>query len=269
MKVNKLSKEFKGVWVPKAIYLFKELTPWDKFILSDIHSLCSSNQIYFKSNSTIGEEVGVSIPSVSRSVKKLVQLGLITSTYDGRIRHIKQTKALIKKINQATQSDEAPNQIDALPSQIGAPPSQIDEGSNQNDKGSSQRDKGSSQRDDSDSSERLDSIQESKHLSIQTSIHISKEVVYPFNKIEFIEAWKIWIQERKEKQLRNYTQRGEQSALHNLQKISGDDYKTAIQIINNSITHGWQGLFALKEQKTKRPKLDYEAARAWARGENG
>jgi DNA-binding MarR family transcriptional regulator len=254
MKVNKLSKEFKGVWVPKAIYLFKELTPWDKFILSDIHSLCSSNQIYFKSNSTICEEVGVSIPSVSRSVKKLVQLGLITSTYDGRIRHIKQTKALIKKINQATQSDEAPNHIDALPSQIGAPPSQIDEGSNQNDKGSSQRDKGSSQRDDSDSSERLDSIQESKHLSIQPSIHISKEVVFPFNENEFTEAWSIWIQERKEKQLKNYTQRGEQSALHNLQKISGDDYKKAIQIINNSITHGWQGLFALKEQKTRVPK---------------
>jgi DNA-binding MarR family transcriptional regulator len=268
MKVNKLSKEFKGVWVPKAIYLFKELTPWDKFILSDIHSLCSSNQIYFKSNSTIGEEVGVSIPSVSRSVKKLVQLGLITSTYDGRIRHIKQTKALIKKINQATQSDEAPNQIDAPPNQIDQPPNQIDEGSNQNDKGSSQRDKGSSQRDDSDSSERLDSIQESKHLSIQPSIHFNKEVVFPFNENEFTEAWSIWIQERKEKQLKNYTQRGEQSALHNLQKISGDDYKKAIQIINNSITHGWQGLFPLKEQKTKRPKLDYEAARAWARGEN-
>jgi DNA-binding MarR family transcriptional regulator len=277
MKVNKLSKEFKGVWVPKAIYLFKELTPWDKFILSDIHSLCSSNQIYFKSNSTIGEEVGVSIPSVSRSVKKLVQLGLITSTYDGRIRHIKQTKALIKKINQATQSDEASTQIDApptqieeAPTQIDAPLSQIDEGSNQNDKGSSQRDKGSSQRDkgssqrdDSDSSERLDSIQESKHLSIQPSIHISKEVVYPFNKIEFIEAWKIWIQERKEKQLRNYTQRGEQSALHNLQKISNDDYKTAIQIINNSITHGWQGLFALKEQKTRFPKITEDTIR-WA-----
>ena len=248
MKVNKLSKEFKGVWVPKAIYLFKELTPWDKFILSDIHSLCSSNQIYFKSNSTICEEVGVSIPSVSRSVKKLVQLGLITSTYDGRIRHIKQTKALIKKINQASQSDEAPNQIDQPPNQIDQPPNQIDEGSNQNDKGPSQRD-------DSDSSERLDSIQESKHLSIQPSIHFNKEVVYPFNKIEFIEAWKIWIQERKEKQLRNYTQRGEQSALHNLQKISGDDYKKAIQIINNSITHGWQGLFPLKEQKTRAPKI--------------
>ena len=259
MKVNKLSKEFKGVWVPKAIYLFKELTPWDKFILSDIHSLCSSNQIYFKSNSTIGEEVGVSIPSVSRSVKKLVQLGLITSTYDGRIRHIKQTKALIKKINQATQSDEAPNHIDALPSQIGAPPSQIDEGSNQNDKGSSQRDKGTNQRDDSDSSERLDSIQESKHLSI----HFNKEVVFPFTEKLFIEAWEVWIQERKEKQLKNYTQRGEQSALHNLQKISGDDYKKAIQIINNSITHGWQGLFPLKEQKTRFPKITEDTIR-WA-----
>ena len=89
-------------------------------------------------------------------------------------------------------------------------------------------------------------------------------MVFPFNENEFTEAWSIWIQERKEKQLKNYTQRGEQSALHNLQKISGDDYKKAIQIINNSITHGWQGLFALKEQKTNRPKLNAQEAARWA-----
>lgn len=92
---------------------------------------------------------------------------------------------------------------------------------------------------------------------------ITKEVIYPFTEKLFIEAWKVWIQERKEKKLRNYTQRGEQSALHNLQKISGDDWKTAIQIINNSITHGWQGLFALKEQKTRAPKITEDSVR-WA-----
>ena len=93
----------------------------------------------------------------------------------------------------------------------------------------------------------------SKRISKEINT-ITKEVVFPFTQNEFIEAWSIWILERKEKKLKSYTQRGEQSALHNLQKISGDDYKKAIQIINNSITHGWQGLFALKEQKTKFPK---------------
>ncbi len=108
----------------------------------------------------------------------------------------------------------------------------------------------------------LHSIQDSTQPSIQSS----KGVIYPFNETEFIEAWSVWILERKEKRLRKYTHLGEQTALHNLQKISNDNYLTAIQIINNSITHGWQGLFALKEQKTKRTKLDADKAAKWASG---
>ena len=100
-----MSKAFIGVWTPKAIYENKDLNPWDKYILSDIHSLCSSSNVYFKSNSTISEEVGVSIPSVSRSIKKLVALGLINSVYDGRVRHITQTRALIREISLNHQRD--------------------------------------------------------------------------------------------------------------------------------------------------------------------
>ena len=214
-----MSKEFKGVWIPKEIYQDKELNPTEKLILSDIATLGE----YFKSNETIGKEVGVSQCTVSRSITQLCDKGYIQTQYDGRTRLIKLQRTLIKLIKQPYQND-----IAAL-------------------------------------SNCKDSIQSSK----QSSIHISKEVIFPFQNKDFIEAWSVWVLERKEKRLKSYTQRGEQSALHNLQKISGDDYKTAIQIINNSITHGWQGLFALKEQKTKRPKLDYEAARAWARGENG
>ena len=214
-----MSKEFKGVWIPKEIYQDKDLNPTEKLILSDIATLGE----YFKSNETIGKEVGVSQCTVSRSITQLNDKGYIQTQYDGRTRLIKLQRTLIRLIKQPYQID-----IAAL-------------------------------------SNCKDSIQSSK----QSSIHISKEVIFPFQNKDFIEAWSVWVLERKEKRLKSYTQRGEQSALHNLQKISGDDYKTAIQIINNSITHGWQGLFALKEPKTKRPKLDYEAARAWARGENG
>ena len=222
-----MSKEFKGVWIPKEIYQDKDLNPTEKLILSDIATLGE----YFKSNETIAKEVGVSIRTASRSIKKLESIGYIDKKlFDGRNRVVKLTRAV----------DKLTRAVDKMARQ----PSQIDQAAEP---------------------KWLDSIQH----SIQPSIHISKEVIYPFQNKEFIEAWSVWVLERKEKRLKSYTQRGEQSALHNLQKISNDDYKTAIQIINNSITHGWQGLFALKEQKTKRPKLDYEAARAWARGENG
>ena len=215
-----MSKEFKGVWIPKEIYQDKELNPTEKLILSDIATLGE----YFKSNETIAKEVGVSIRTASRSIKKLELMGYITTKLDGRNRVAKLTSTLDKMTSTLDKMARHPRQNGFA-----------------------------------EKPNWLHSIQESK----QPSIHISKEVIYPFTENLFIEAWKVWIQERKEKKLRNYTQRGEQSALHNLQQISGDDYKTAIQIINNSITHGWQGLFALKEQKTRAPKITADSVR-WA-----
>ena len=212
-----MSKEFKGVWIPKEIYQDKDLNPTEKLILSDIATLGE----YFKSNETIAKEVGVSIRTASRSIKKLESIGYIdTKLFDGRNRVVKLTRAVDKLTRAVDKMARQPSQIDQA-----AEPKWLD--------------------------------------SIQSSIHISKEVIFPFQNKEFIEAWCVWVLERKEKRLKSYTQRGEQSALHNLQKISNDDYKTAIQIINNSITHGWQGLFALKEQKTRAPKITEDSVR-WA-----
>ena len=202
-----MNKEFKGVWIPKEIYQDKELNPTEKLILSDISTLGE----YFKSNETIAKEVGVSIRTASRSIKKLESIGYInTKLFDGRNRVVKLTRAV----------DKMTRAVDKRARQ----PSQIDQAAEPN---------------------WLHSIQH----SIQPSIQLSKKVVLPFIEDEFSEAWTIWLDERKNKKLRKYTQRGEQTTLHNLQKISNNDYKKAIQIINNSITHGWQGLFAIKEQK--------------------
>jgi len=94
-----------------------------------------------------------------------------------------------------------------------------------------------------------------------------KEVVYPFTETEFLEMWKTWLQERRDRRYKNYTDNGEQAALHNLKKMSNDDYRIAIAIIQQSIAQGWQGLFELKGAKSgKRPELDREQALAWATG---
>lgn len=106
----------------------------------------------------------------------------------------------------------------------------------------------------------LHSIQD----SIQPSIHVSKEVVFPFKEKEFLDTWKIWIEERRESGIKKYTNRGEQSALHKLQKISNHDYKTAIAIINESISNGWRGLFALKSSQQASSGHNFEEAVAWA-----
>ena len=96
---------------------------------------------------------------------------------------------------------------------------------------------------------------------------IKKGVIYPFKEKEFLDAWKIWIEERAANQYKKYTERAEQGALHKLQKISNHDYKTAIAIINESISNGWRGLFPLKESKQNSPELDIEKTLKWAYGE--
>ena len=94
-----------------------------------------------------------------------------------------------------------------------------------------------------------------------------KEVVYPFTENEFLEMWQTWLQERRDRRYKSYTDNGEQAALHNLKKMSNDDYRTAIAIIQQSIAQGWQGLFELKGGSArKRPELDREQALAWAAG---
>ena len=92
-----------------------------------------------------------------------------------------------------------------------------------------------------------------------------KEVVYPFTETEFLEMWQTWLQERRDRRYKSYTENGEQAALHNLKKMSNDDYRTAIAIIQQSIAQGWQGLFELKGAKSgKRLDFDREQTSAWA-----
>jgi len=213
-----MAKEFTGVWIPKAIYQDDKLTPTDKLILSDIFNLCAEGGDYFKTNETIAKEVNISIPSVSRTIKKLINLNYIKCEYNGRSRLIKMISTLIKLIKQ-------PNQIDKAAI-----------------------------------SKRLDSI----HSSIHTKEHTSKE--RPFKSKEFNEIWDIWIDERKQQRRKKYTPRGEQATLHNLQKISNNNEKQAIEIIKQSITQGWAGLFAFKTG-AKRNELDAEQALKWASGE--
>ena len=109
------------------------------------------------------------------------------------------------------------------------------------------------------SSNRLDSKQSKKQLKK----HISIE--RPFNSPEFNKIWDIWLDERKQQKRKKYTARGEQATLHNLQKISKNNEKTAIRIIQQSIAQGWQGLFTLREEKT-RQQLNTEQAFRWASG---
>lgn len=76
-----------------------------------------------------------------------------------------------------------------------------------------------------------------------------EELVLPFSSSEFNICWEDWIEYKKTQHKFEYKAlKTEQAALASLAKLSGYLEKAAIEIIMQSISNGWQGFFALKEQ---------------------
>ena len=222
-----------GVWIPIEIWKLSELTLLERYIYSDIFSFNKVGRVYFKTNSKLADECNCSNASITRAISNLIKLDHIKVKQSSPVR-----KLVPNQIDEAPkQIDEAPNQIDEAPNQIDEPPRQIDA--------------------------HISKVI-SKGISKRINKVIKEAVVFPFQEKEFLDTWKIWIEERRESGIKKYTNRGEQSALHKLQKISNHDYKTAIAIINESISNGWRGLFALKGGKQDRPKLNFENTIEWA-----
>lgn len=74
------------------------------------------------------------------------------------------------------------------------------------------------------------------------------EVVMPWDSPEFMEAWDLWKQHRKQSDRHTYKPIGEQAALSELANLSGGNEDTAIQIIKQSMSNSWKGFFALKNE---------------------
>ena len=53
-------------------------------------------------------------------------------------------------------------------------------------------------------------------------------MVYPFTETEFLEMWKTWLQERRDRRYKNYTDNGEQATAQP-KKMSNDDYESQSQ----------------------------------------
>ena len=71
-------RDFKGVWIPKDIYLNRDLTPTEKFLLVEIDSL-SKNGECFASNEHFAQFLGISTRQVQYALKKLKDKGLIST----------------------------------------------------------------------------------------------------------------------------------------------------------------------------------------------
>ena len=83
-------RDFKGVWIPKVIWLDSRLSALDKVILTEIDSLDQSERGCYASNQHIADFCQCSITKVSTSISKLIDLDyLYVQKYDGRQRELK------------------------------------------------------------------------------------------------------------------------------------------------------------------------------------
>ena len=106
-------RDFKGVWIPKKLYMCRELNPNHKFVLLEIYSLSKNGECY-ASNSHFANFVGLSDSSVDKIIAKLKKLNLIKSvvvrnseTQQVERRIISLTNEFYKKyINESTENLE-------------------------------------------------------------------------------------------------------------------------------------------------------------------
>lgn len=68
-------------------------------------------------------------------------------------------------------------------------------------------------------------------------------IVYPFSSEQFVQQWSKWMSYRKEIGKPYRSKMSEEAAL---KMLANHDEKTAIEIVEQSIQNGWQGLFGLR-----------------------
>lgn len=99
-------RDFKGVWIPKEIWLNENLTLLEKCIFTEIDSLDNENHC-IAGNEYFAEFCNCSESKITKAIKKLQELGMIeVMSFDGRHRKIR----VVKNAMQSSKKYEADSQ---------------------------------------------------------------------------------------------------------------------------------------------------------------
>ena len=88
-----MDRNFKGIWMPRELWLDDRLTAIEKFIFAEIDSLDDGENGCFASNEYLAEFCRCSERKVTAAIKKLVETGYIKiESFNGRKRVIRVAK---------------------------------------------------------------------------------------------------------------------------------------------------------------------------------
>jgi len=230
---TKPTRTFRGVWIPAELWVNSNLTAVEKILIMDIHSFTKDGDgEFWKSNETIATDLVCSLSTVKRAVKKLFDMGWVEIETRGKYRFMWSTAKF--KMDLMMGQNE-PDQVQNEP-QPGS-------------KWTTSNTKSNTESKPKSNSDNYDEI-------IFELFGDSDEVT---------QAWEVWEADRKERRIKKYTERGLRLAITELFMLSAGNKMTAVEIIAQSIKHGYQGLFPIKSNaRNVRPNLDREQAAQWA-----
>ena len=220
------NRDFKGVWIPKEVWLDTRLNALDKVILMEIDSLDQGEKGCYASNEHLAEFCQCSKTKVSTAISKLIECGyLYIQNFDGRKRELKSRvsnfeRQNIKKCNADIQNLKESN---------------TDNNTNNN------------------------TVSNKKERKSKSKSYDEQITEYTQNE-ELQNALKAFVQMRAfiKKPLTEY---GLKLLLNKLSKIGRTDAEK-IAIVNRSVEHNWQGFFEIKEetsyQKSAQPEKKYD-----------
>jgi hypothetical protein len=220
-----MERDFKGVWIPKEIWLNEELTMLDKVILVEIDSL-DNNEGCVASNEYLCNFCQCSQQKLSTSITKLKELGFVEFvSFDGRKRVMKSNmKNMVGRLPKngrqtskkayATYQKVVPNNID---------------------------------------NNIVDYLKEDKDKSLSKKVakNLDLSAVQP-HMMNVVETWLAYKKEKK----KQYTQKGLDAFYKKIVKLSGNNANKAMQIVEESMSNNWDGIFPLRENFTRKDNFE-------------
>lgn len=212
------NRDFKGVWIPKEVWLDTRLNALDKVILMEIDSLDQGEKGCYASNEHLATFCQCSKTKVSTAISKLIECGYVyIQNFDGRKRELKSSLSNFERQNIKNCNADIQNLKES----------------------------------NTDSNTNNNTVSNKKERKSKSKSYDEQIAGYTQNE-ELQNALKAFIQMRSfiKKPMTEYALK---LMLKKLDELGNtDDVKIAI--LNQSITHNWQGIFPLKDGYTKQEK---------------
>jgi hypothetical protein len=116
-----ISRDFKGIWIPKDLWVDKRLTYFEKLLAAEIDSLDGQDHCY-ASNEYFCEFFDCKERQIQDGISKLKKLGIIAQIrFDGRTRWLKSNLKTVYEIFSTSDPQEAMSKQNLAPQTSGFP----------------------------------------------------------------------------------------------------------------------------------------------------